>query len=184
MLLSLVLSATLWTVVTTAQNPDVVDVFPNIPVDLSNLPPGMTVRNEPSAVRLTVVAPADVMPTLRAAKFQATADLSRGAPGLQDVPGEVHSIDGRVRIDDISPPRVSVLLEKVGRKDVPAKARLTGTQPAGYNVRTAKMTPDTVTVVGPQSVVDQVVAAAAEVNLAGVTSSISQVYRVVAQNAN
>jgi YbbR domain-containing protein len=33
-------------------------------------------------------------------------------------------------------------------------------------------------------VVDQVVAAAAEVNLAGVTSSISQVYRVVAQNAN
>jgi YbbR domain-containing protein len=184
MLLSLVLSATLWTVVTTAQNPDVVDVFPNIPVELRNLPPGMTVRNEPQPVRLTVVAPADVMPTLRAAKFQATADLSRGAPGLQDVPVEVHSIDGRVRVDDVSPARVAILLERVGRKDVPVKMRQTGTQPAGYRLGTPKMTPDMVTISGPQSVVEQAVAAAAEVNLAGVNSSISQVYRVVAQNAN
>jgi YbbR domain-containing protein len=184
MLLSLILSATLWTVVTTAQNPDVVDVFPNIPVELRNLPPGMTVRTDPPAVRLTVVAPADVMPTLRAAKFQATADLSRGAPGLQDVPVEVHSIDGRVRVDDVSPPRVSILLERVGRKDVAVKMRQTGTQPAGYRLGAPKMTPDTVAISGPQTIVEQVVAAAAEVNVGGVTSSISQVYRIVPQNAN
>jgi YbbR domain-containing protein len=184
MLLSMALSATLWTVVTTAQNPDVVDVFPNIPVELRNLPDGMTVRNEAQPVRLTVVAPADVMPTLRAAKFQATADLSRGAPGLQDVPVEVLSIDGRVRVEEVAPPRVSIRLERVGRKDVPARVRQVGAPPAGYRLGAAKMTPDRVTVSGPESVVEQVVAAAAEVNVSGVTSSLSQVYRVVPQNAN
>jgi YbbR domain-containing protein len=184
MLLSFVLSLALWTIVTTAQNPDVIDVFPNIPVELANVPPGMIARTEPAPVRITVVAPADVMPTLRAAKFQAVADLSRGAPGLQDVPIEVHSIDSRVRVDDVAPPRTSILLERMARRDVPAKARLTGSQPAGYLVRAPKMTPDTVTVSGPQSLVDQVVGAIAEVGISGVTTSISQVYKIVPQNAN
>src|SRR3989454_6306955 len=119
----------------------------------------MTVRNEPQPVRLTVVAPADVMPTLRAAKFQALADLSRGAPGLQDVPVEVHSIDGRVRVDDVSPARVAILLERIGRKDVPVKMRQTGTQPAGYRLGTTKKTPHMVPNPGPQAVVQQAVTA-------------------------
>jgi YbbR domain-containing protein len=183
MLLALALSATLWTVVTTQQNPDVVDVFPSIPVELRNIPGGMTVRNEPPPVSITVIGPADVIPTLRAAKFQATVDLSRGAPGLQDLPVEVHSIDGRVKVQDISPGKASILLEPIRRKEVPARAKVVGERPLGFNVRAPKMTPDLVAVSGPQSMVEQVVAAVADVSMTGVTNSINQVYRVTPQNA-
>jgi YbbR domain-containing protein len=183
MLFALVLSATLWTVVTTSQNPDVIDVFPSIAVELRNVPPGMIVRNEPQPVSITVVAPADVMPGLRAAKFQATLDLSRGARGLQDVPVEVHSIDSRVKVQDVQPQKLSVLLEQVKRKDVPARAKVGGDKVAGYLTRAPKLTPDTVSISGPESLVDQVSAAVADVSLTGVTSSISQVFKVVPLNA-
>lgn len=183
MLFALLLSTALWTVVTTSQNPDVVDVFPSIPVELRNVPPGMIVRNEPQPVSITVVAPSDVMPGLRAAKFQATIDLSRGARGLQDVPVEVLSIDNRVKVQDVQPPKLSVLLEQVKRKDVPVRAKVGGDRVPGYLTRAPKLTPDTVAVSGPETLVDQVAAAVADVSLTGVTSSINQVFRIVPQNS-
>lgn len=184
MIFSLALSGTLWLVVTTQQNPNVVDAFPSIPVELRNVPDGMIVRTEPPPVRVTFVAPADVMPSLRATRFRAQVDLSRGAAGLQEVPIEVTSLDGRVTVEEVTPARASVLLEPVLRRtNVPVRARLSGTAPPGYLPRTPRLNPDTIAISGPKSAVEQVVAAVAEVSLTGVTANVSQVYSMVPQNA-
>src|SRR5205085_4463271 len=97
MLLALVLATTLWTVVTTQENPDVVDVFQAVPVELRNVPDRLSVTNEVSSVNLVVSAPRDAWPELRPAKFQAAVDLGRVGPGVQELPIDVKSIDGRAK---------------------------------------------------------------------------------------
>lgn len=184
MLLALALSMSLWTVVTTQQNPDVVDVFQAIPVELRNVPQNLTVRNEVQPVRLVVAASRDVWQDLRPAKFQASVDLSRVGPGLQEIPIEVQSIDPRVQIEDVTPSKAVIHLEPIRRREVPARVRVSGDPPAGYTAGSPRLTPELIAVTGPQSLVEQVVAVTADVSLAGVTTSINGVYRVVPQNAN
>ena len=183
MLLALGLSVSLWTIVTTQQNPDIVDVFQAIPVELRNPPSGLTVRNDVQSIRLVVAAPRDVWPELRPAKFQASVDLSRVGPGVQELPVEVYSIDSRVLVQEVSPQKVIVQLELIRRKEVPVRARILGEVPAGYIVRTPRITPELITVTGPQSLVEQVVDGTVEVSLIGARNSLNQVYKVAPFNS-
>jgi YbbR domain-containing protein len=183
MLLALGLSVALWTVVTTQENPEVVDVFQAVPVELRNVPDKLSVTNDVPSVNVVVSAPRDAWPELRPAKFQASVDLSRVGPGVQELPIDVHSIDSRARIVDVNPAKAIVRLEPIKKKDVPVRVLMHGDLAPGYRAQAAKATPDTVSVTGPASAVDQVAVAAADVNLAGVTSSINQVYKVVPQTS-
>src|SRR5215475_9351025 len=110
MLLAVVLASALWVVVTTQQNPDIVDVFQAIQVETRNKPDDLVLRNEIPTVRVTVAAPRDVWPDLRPAKFQATIDLSRLGPGLQQVPIQIQTVDNRARIEEVNPTQVLVHL--------------------------------------------------------------------------
>ncbi|HEV8635824.1 MAG TPA: CdaR family protein [Chloroflexota bacterium] len=184
MLLAIALATALWIVVTTQQNPDVVDVFQAIQVETRNKPEDLVLRNEVPTVQVTVAAPRDVMQDLRPAKFQATIDLSRLGPGLQQVPIRVQTVDPRARIEEINPQQVLVHLEKVEHKSVPTRAKLTAELPTGYRHGAAKVTPENVVATGPESLVGQVVAVVAEVDLTGLTASVSQTYRASPQNAN
>ena len=184
MLLALILATALWTLVTTQENPDVVDVFQSIPVELRNVPDKLSVTNEATSVNIVVSAPRDAWPELRPAKFQAAVDLARVGPGVQELPIDVKSIDARARIVDVTPPKAIVRLEQIKKKDIPVRVTVHGELPTGYRSQQPKTTPDTVSVNGPASAVDQVVAAVADVNLAGVTASINQVYKVSPQSAS
>lgn len=184
MLLALVLATALWTLVTTQENPDVVDVFQGITVETRNQPDRLSVTNEVPTVNIVVSAPRDAWPDLRPAKFQAFVDLARVAAGVQELPIEVKSIDARARIVDVSPPKAIVRLEQIKRKDIPVRVAIRGELPPGYRAQPARTTPDTIAITGPASAVDQVVAAVADVPLTGVTGSINQVYKVSAQSAS
>jgi YbbR domain-containing protein len=184
MLLAAALATSLWVVVTTAQNPDVSQVFQSIQVNAENRPPDLVLRTEIPTVALTVAAPRDAWQELRPANFRATVDLSGLGPGLQEVPVAVRTVDPRARIEEVSPVRVPVHLEPEVRREVPVRANVIGTLPSGYERQAPRLTPDVVVVRGPRSLVEQVVAVVADVDITGVTASISQPYRVVPQNAN
>src|SRR5688572_15322510 len=100
MLLAFALPAALWTMVTTQENPDVVDVFERSPVELRNVPSGLTPRNALDPIRVTVAAPRDAWRDLRPAKFQAWVDLARAGSGLQEVPIQIQTVDDRARIEE------------------------------------------------------------------------------------
>src|SRR5688572_19443663 len=119
MLLAVALATALWVVVTTQQNPDVIDPWESIPVEARNLPTDLVLRSEIPAVRLAVAAPRDVQQELRKAKFQAWVDLARLGPGLQEVPIQVSTVEPRARIEDVVPARALVHLERVRRKEIP-----------------------------------------------------------------
>src|SRR5215211_771160 len=119
MLLALGLATALWAVVTTNENPDVVDVFQAVPIELRNVPDKLSVTNEVSSVNIVVSAPRDAWPELRPAKFQAAVDLARVGPGLQELPIDVKSIDARAKVVDVNPAKAIVRLEQLKKKDVP-----------------------------------------------------------------
>jgi YbbR domain-containing protein len=184
MVLAVALATSLWVVVTTQQNPDEVDFFEAIPVEPRNQPTGLVLRSEIPPIRLRVAAPRDVWQELRKAKFQATVDLARLGPGLQEVPIQVNTVESRARIEDVVPARALVHLERVRTKEVPVKVNRIGEPPTGFRAGTPRLTPELVVASGPESLIEQVVAAVADVDLANATASISQVARVSPQNGS
>jgi YbbR domain-containing protein len=95
--------------------------------------------------------------------FTATVDLSGITQGgTYDVPVQVTSVNSDIQILDVTPDRVTVQLDPLITKIVPVEIER-GEIPRGLEVGTDTATPSTVTVSGPKTIVDQVVAARADV---------------------
>jgi YbbR domain-containing protein len=95
--------------------------------------------------------------------FRATVDLSGiSQGGTYDVPVQVSSVNPLIQILEVSPSVVSVQLDPLITKIVPVQIER-GEAPDGLEVGSETATPGTVTVRGPKTIVDQVVAARADV---------------------
>jgi YbbR domain-containing protein len=175
-LLSLLLSISLWIVVTFQQDPERTDTIANVPVEVTAKPSTVLIQQGATAIQVTVSAPSDVWPQLTATKFHATVDASKVTPGQQDVPVNVVSLDPRARIESWDPDKISLRVDPIRTKQVPVQVVQRGAVPQFYASGTPKTTPTEVTVSGPQSSVDQVTSAVVEVNLDGITQTIDQSY--------
>ena len=95
--------------------------------------------------------------------FRATVDLSGiSQGGTYDVPVQVTSVNPAIQILEVTPSVVSVQLDPLVTKIVPVRIER-GEVPDGLEVGSETATPGTVTVSGPKTIVDQVVAARADV---------------------
>ncbi|MDO8670737.1 MAG: CdaR family protein [Dehalococcoidia bacterium] len=183
-LVALLLSATLWTVVTNDQNPPKVDVLPNdISVEAVNLPPGLGLFRPLDSVKVKISAPMDSWNRLSPSSFRAVADLSRSAQGMQEVSVRVDSADRQVRVLEVIPSKVPVRLDMVTEKTVPVRINLLESVPFGYSFKTPNATPAKVKVTGPEALVNQVEAAEADIKLEGAKVSISQSSQLTPRDA-
>ena len=98
--------------------------------------------------------------------FSATVDLSGMTPtgAAVSVRIEVTSVDGRVRVLGYEPAFASIQLDSLISVVVPVKVEH-GTVPDGLTLGDTKVDPPSVVITGPKSVVDQVVAARADVQI-------------------
>ena len=96
--------------------------------------------------------------------FRATIDLAGIDPSVGSiyVAVKVEATDPRFPVLDFEPRGVNVLLDPLRTKLVPVTVKL-GETPSGLDVRAPEINPTQVTVSGPASVVDLVVAAQADV---------------------
>jgi YbbR domain-containing protein len=173
-LLSVLISLGLWVIVTFQQDPEVTDVLANVAVDVQNVPKTVLVQPDTTSVQLTVTAPKDVWPQLKADRFHAVVDAGKVSPGVQQLPVNVVSIDSRARIESWSPDTIALRVDPLRTKTVPVQVILQGTVPFGYDSSAATVTPTEVTVSGPQSSVDQVATAVIQVSLDGVIKPVDQ----------
>lgn len=183
LLLSLLMGGALWVFVTDTENPTRVDVFPvALTVQPSNVGDDLAVANTLPSVQVRVAASEDRWEQVTADHFQAFVDLNGLTEREQQVPVsvKVEGIRG-VRVVEIIPSAVTVNLEPVVLRQVPVVARLIGTVPVGYEA--AETVPDraSVEVSGPQSLVERVRWAAADVNVTGLTVGLSRTVRLTAR---
>ena len=139
----------------------------SIRVDVLNQPADASlVQNPPQVTRIRYVAISD--PTARATpdSFRATIDLKDVDPlaGPTVVPIRVESVDPRFTALSWDPPSVQIRLDSIKDKVVKVNV-VTGAIPAALQVRPAVVTPDTVTVRGPASVIDRVTSVRADVTI-------------------
>jgi len=183
--LSLVLAVMLWVFVTDVENPTRTDFFPaTIPIETVNVSRDLAVASlSESAVSVRISAPEDSWDDLTRDNFRASVDLSGVSQREVEVTVRVEVMGaGGVEIVEVSPRRVTVSLETVTSKAVPVQVKLAGAPPLGYAASRATVLPEQVTVSGPESLVNLVEAAVADVNLTGVRVSLRQVFSITARD--
>ena len=155
-----------------------------IPVETSRLGDGLVVsRTAPSTVRLRIAAPRDIWESLTADKFSAVVDLFAVGVGLHEIPIEVASSDGRIRIIAADPETITVSLEERKEKEVPVRVDLVGDPPEGYRFQLPELLPDLVSVIGPSSRVDLVFAVWVSVEMDEVRSTVNLTKRAIPRDA-
>ena len=175
--LALGLASALWIVIQNEQNPDRTDIPSfTVPVEVVNTPPGLIVVSEAPQIQVRVRIPSESWALLRPASFRATADAAAAAPGVNELPVRVESLEQAVRSVDPIPPRVNVVLEDIVDRIVPLRVDLDGNVPFGYAYSTPRASLENVTVAGPSSAVLRVVAAVVDVRLDGLTVGLNATY--------
>lgn len=176
LLLSVLLAVSLWVFVTDTENPTVIDTFPQpIPVEAVNVGDSLAVANQLGSVDVRISAPADRWEDLTAANFRALVDLNTQDARQQSVTVEVEVNGvGGVRVLDTSPREIVVNLEPLVSKRVPVRTRVVGSLPIGYEMESMEPAQGEVIVTGPESLVERVSEAAADVNVTGLTVGVEQ----------
>jgi YbbR domain-containing protein len=178
------LSTGLWVIVTFQQDPDVTDVVSAIPVDVQNVPRTVLVEPSTTAIEVTVTAPQDSWPQLKADRFHAVLDVGKVQPGVQDVDVRVTVSDPQAQIEAITPDKIAVRVDPLVSKQVPVQIVTQGAVAPFYTSGAASATPAQITVSGPKSNVDQVSAAVIQVSLDGLTRSVDQTVTPVPESTS
>jgi len=158
------------------------DVFPGaIPISLAHVPANLAASLSVSTVQVRISAQAALWRQLSPSSFAATIDLSNLGPGTSEVPVQATSLVPNVQLVDVIPRTVVVQLEPVTTKNLPVQVRTDGTPAAGYFPSDATTDPATVSVRGPESVVNQLshVTAVVDVNGASTNKDSSATLQVI-----
>ncbi len=174
--LALSVAVVLWASLTFAQNPEREDVYPtDIPIEVRGLAPTLVVANELGSVRVRIVAPEDSWRRLQASSFRATLDLAQLPAGLHQREITVECSDPDVRMLVWTPAKTSVRIEETRTISVPVRVNFVGAVPFGYRVVGAPLvSPGTVAVVGPASIVEKVTDAGVTVRMDELKSTVER----------
>jgi YbbR domain-containing protein len=140
------------------------ETFPDpVPIRQPVIPPGMYLLEPPPPVTSIRYFRPEGTDRPTTDTFRASIDLSGITQGgTYDVPVQVTSVNPAIQILEVTPSVVSVQLDPLVTKIVPVQIER-GEAPDNLEVGTETATPSTVTVSGPKTIVDQVVAARADV---------------------
>ena len=185
LLLSIGLGIAVWYFVTDEENPTRSGLFASpIEVVAVNVGREVAVANALPSASIRIAGPEDRWDSLTSANFRAIVDLNGLSAREQTVPVHVEVNDARgVRVISADPPEILVNLEQIVTREIPVAARIVGTLPRGFAAGEAVPDPANVEVSGPESLVDLVVSAGADINVTGLTLGLSQSLRLVARGA-
>lgn len=188
-LLAASIAIVLWVYVITVVSPNSEDTFYNIPVVLQGEPMLernglMNVTENVPTVTLRLSGNRSDLNKINSSNITLVADLSKvyeaGTTHLNyaiSFPGDVP--DGAFRVESQYPGTITVEVERKIKKDVPVSIRYVGELSEDFIVDKENKILDysTVTVSGPESVINQITQAVIDVDLEGKNVSFSDNYR-------
>ena len=165
-LVSLAAAVLLWFFVIDSLDKELTTTITQFPVEFTGT--GLLANNDlviiegtHSTVNFEVEGKTSKLKTLNMNYVRATADLSNiTAPGSYDVQYELSTIQSGVSLKKITP-SVRIVVDRMVSKLVPVDLTLGGKLEEGYILDRRSLSPDAITVTGPQSVLDKIVSAKA-----------------------
>ena len=163
-LAALVLATMLYAGLVLSQS--VQELAAGVTIDPVNIPEDASlIANLPQVSQIRYVAAGDAGARASADSFQATVDLADVDPeaGATYVPIDVESVDPRFVVVGWEPQGITIQLDPLQtREDIPVVVSQ-GASPDGLEVRPALVTPDTVAIRGPASVIERVIEVRADI---------------------
>lgn len=154
--LALLLALLLWFSISNQANS--VTTLRNVPVEFQNIPDGLQIRSaERETANVRVRGLRDALGELRSGspRLSVIADLRSFEPGKRVVtlaPSDVVSPPD-VEVLSVEPSRFSVSLERTTTATIPVAPRIEGSPPDGFDMTGVDVSPPSITVSGPESVV-------------------------------
>lgn len=187
--LAIVLSLGLWLFVSFSENPDERATFEGLSLSLRGVDERLVLVDQNSlpnpalsSVNVTVVTDRRQRNQIRSVDLRAFVDLSELGPGDYSVPVSVEvtrsDLSVTVPSDGIEPRTIPIRLEELITSTVPITLVIQGNLPFSFElgqpeIRQASRVIEAVSVAGPQSRVQRVVAARATVNIDQIRASYS-----------
>jgi YbbR domain-containing protein len=143
-----------------SQQPQSELLFVSVPVEFNGLRQGLEISSEKSlpTVNVRVSGPRDVVRELTVSQLAVSANLSNKEPGertIQLKPKDVLLPEG-VKVLQIEPANLTLLLETTARKQAPVEANIAGQAAEGFELYGVTVEPPTIELEGPQSKLDPV----------------------------
>jgi YbbR domain-containing protein len=178
LLTAFILALAVWIMAVTSSDPTEEHEYPNqVTIEVIGLDNDLVAIDElPDTVSLQLSAPQSVWDRLENddTLVRAVMDFSGLGVGEHLVPIQIQINATPVRVVSQSPEEVVVVLEEFATRQVDVQLELLGDPGTGFETGTPSMDPETVTISGPSSFVDQVDHVQAVINLNDQRANISQ----------
>ena len=187
LLMALLLAVTVWVIAVISADPNIQDTFRATPLEVIGQDPDLLLVGDiPATARVNLEAPTSIWTQLNSNPSLVTTwiDLSGLGPGQHILPVKTRVDLSPVRYFGVDPAQVTVVLEPLIVEDVPVDLIVTGEPPLGYRAQTPTVNPETVTLSGPKSAVDQVASVSAQLDISGSSQSVTRTVPVQVLDEN
>lgn len=151
-LLSLFFALFLWYFVV---GEDKVDMTVDIPVEIINLPRDLVVSNQfKKQLEVTVTGPRGLIRGIANQHVSRPVDLSNATPGSILVRNNEDTISfpRGIRVLRVQPPYITLLLDRLIKREMPIKAVIEGKPATGFKIESILFEPPILSLTGPQAI--------------------------------
>ena len=186
LLLSFVLAVTVWVAAVVAQDPTLERAMEEaVPIQYTSPNAGLQmVGNPPTEALVTIKAPESVWQDISLESLTIEVDLSGLEAGIHKLEIKPDYDLQPLQIVSVDPDSAMIKLEPILSKELPVTVRVLGDPALTYEEEEAIASPEQATVVGPTSIVTQVVELRAEINIAGASQNIEEYVSLIAIDEN
>lgn len=188
LLLAFVLAVVVWVSAVTSADPNQERNF-SVPIEIIGLPAGFELINTPAErAEIKLFAPSSVLEKISqgSSTLQAWVDLSTLGTGEHSVlmQYQVASEFSPVRVNEVLPTSIEIVLEALITRTLSITADIQGEPKLGYQAETPTWGDTQVQISGRASLVEQVAAVEAVLDISGAEESIELSINLVARDAN
>jgi YbbR domain-containing protein len=187
LLTALIFAIGVWIFAVTQADPTVTQTYPQpLDIEIIGLDPTLTIVNEISEqVNLTVRAPSSIFNQLESDRnlINVTLDLSGLDSGVHTLKPQVNISLSPAEVVRIDPSTVFVKLDSIISQQFEVQVNMIGNPAIGFDVEAPELSNETVTISGPESVVNSINQVVAEVNIVDASEDIQRTVDLVAFDA-
>lgn len=186
LVLALVLAISVWIVAVTTEDPTEVRELSSLPIQYSGLRQGLLIvgSEPPNSGTVSIRAPLSVWELIGSQSISLQVDLSGLTEGTHRVPVEPQLGVRPARVTEIDPSQVQLTIERAATDSWDIEIVTIGEPQLGYRVSNADAVPNRTILVGPVSLVDQVAAVRAEVNVTDRREDLDQEVELIPVDAD
>jgi YbbR domain-containing protein len=176
LLLAIILAVALWVNAVSTDDPNETRTIATpVAVEVVGLQPGLVAEGYESAtVQVTILAPRSVWDQLVPENVHASLDLTGKTEGHYSVPVEIRTDVSPVLVEKVDPQTLQILIDRLAKRTLAVHVLMAGNLAPGFQAGTPDLSPDSVTVSGPESLVDQIAEVVATVDVEGIRSETAQ----------